>query len=130
MFDGIYKKKKIVAVDDDEICLSNIESPLQNEYEIYKMGSGNEVLDFLSYKKFVPDLILLDIVMPKMTGWQVFEKIKAIDCLKDVPIIFVTSLDKDETKERAFKTGAVDFIIKPYKNTVLQKRVKDVLKEW
>jgi putative two-component system response regulator len=129
MSDSIYKKKKIVAVDDDEICLSNIELSLQNEYEIYKMGSGNEVLDFLCDKKFVPDLILLDIVMPKMTGWQVFEKIKAIDSLKDVPIIFVTSLDNDVTKERAFKMGAADLIIKPYKNTVLQKRIKDVLNE-
>jgi response regulator RpfG family c-di-GMP phosphodiesterase len=123
------KKKKVLLIDDDEIHLITAELFLKNDYEVYKAKSGNEALEVLSSKKFVPNIILLDIVMQNMTGWEVFSKIKAIDFLKNVPIIFLTSIAEEEEKKRAFKMGIAGFITKPFNMTDLTSEIKEVLKK-
>jgi PleD family two-component response regulator len=129
MSDEIKGKKTIVLVDDNEMCLRTAELFLQKEYEVHKADSGSGALDYLTNNEPVPDLILLDIVMPKVTGWQVFDKIRAINRLKDVPIVFVTSLDDEEAKERAYLMGAADYITKPYNMVLLQRIVRNVLEK-
>jgi putative two-component system response regulator len=123
------EKKKIIIVDDDEISLATAELYLQNDYEIHKIKSGSEFFDYLTNNEYIPDLILLDILMPDMTGWDILKKIRAISNLKSVPVVFITSLDNNESKKQAFRMGAADYITKPYNMSFLQKSIKDVFKK-
>ena len=118
-------KKKIFLVDDDEIHLTTAELFLKNEYEIYKAKSGNEMFERLSSNEFVPDLILLDIIMPNMNGWEVFDKIRTTDALKNIPVVFLTSIVDEAEKKRAFKMGIADFVTKPFNMSDLKSRIKD-----
>ena len=121
-------KKKVLLVDDDEMQLTTAELFLKDEYEIYKKTSGEEALEYLSSKKITPDLIMLDILMPKMDGWEVLKRIRTIGFLKNVPIVFLTSLEEEAEKKQAYKLGVTDFITKPYNMMDLKRRVKDAIK--
>ena len=122
-------KKKILLVDDDEIHLTTAELFLKDEYETFKAKSGNEALTCLSKNEFVPDLIMLDLVMPNMDGWEVFKRIKATGSLKNIPIAFVTSEGGNEERKRAYSMGVADYIIKPFNMTELKSRIKEILKK-
>ena len=122
-------RKSILLVDDDEIHLSITEVSLKDEYEIFLVKSGEEALEFLSKSQIIPDLILLDILMPMMDGWIVFDKIHDIAALKFTPIMFYTSLDEESAKEKAYELGAFDYIIKPCEQSVLLGRIKDSLQK-
>jgi DNA-binding response OmpR family regulator len=124
------KKKKVLLVDDDEMHLITAELFLKNEYEIRKTKSGQEALECLNNKEFVPNVILLDIMMPNMNGWEVFKRIRAIDFLNKVPIVFLTGEEDETEKNRAYKIGIADYITKPYNMTDLIRRIKDVLKKY
>jgi DNA-binding response OmpR family regulator len=124
------KKIKIYLIDDDEIHLTTAELFLQDEYEVHKAKSGQEALDYITNNKFVPHIILLDLVMPNMTGWDVFKKLRQIDFLKNVPIAFVTSTVEDEERKKAFKMGIAEYIMKPFNMTELKSRVKDIRKKF
>ena len=119
-------KKKILLVDDDEIHLTTAELFLKNDYEILKMHSGKEALEHLSGNEYVPDLVLLDIIMPNMDGWEVFRKFKEIAKMKNVPIVFLTAVENEDEKKKAFRLGIADFIHKPFNMTVLKDRVHEV----
>ncbi|MDR0472422.1 MAG: response regulator [Treponema sp.] len=123
------KKKKVLLIDDDEIHLITAELFLKNDYEVYKMKSGSEALEYLTSNKLVPNIILLDIVMPNMSGWEVFVKIKAIDSLKNVPIVFLSSITEEEEKKRAYKMGIAGFITKPFNMTDLISEIKEVIRK-
>jgi DNA-binding response OmpR family regulator len=123
------EKKKVLMVDDDIIHLTTAELFLKDEYEIIKMKSGDEALEYLNSNKFVPDIILLDIMMPNMDGWEVLKRIKAIDFLKKVPIIFLTAVEEEMDMKKAFKMGVADYIMKPFNMTNLKGRIKDALKK-
>ena len=123
-------KIKVFLIDDDEIHLTTAELYLQDEYAVYKAKSGQEALDYIKNNKFVPNIILLDIIMPNMTGWDVFKKLREIDSLKNVPIAFLTSVVDAEEKKKAFKMGIADYIMKPFNMTELKGRVKDIRKKF
>jgi DNA-binding response OmpR family regulator len=127
MVNNANEKKTIFLVDDDEIHLKTAELFLKNDYEIHKASSGDEALQCLNNREFTPDLIMLDIIMPNMTGWEVFKKIRALDYLKNVPIAFLTSLTGEEEKKKARQLGAADYIMKPFNMNDLKTRVKDAL---
>ncbi len=120
-------KKKVLLIDDDEMHLITAELYLKNDYEILKVKSGEEALSKLNNNEFVPNLILLDIVMEGMNGWEVFKKIRAIPSLKNLPIAFLTSENDQAEKDRATKLGAADYITKPFNMTLLKSKVKDIL---
>jgi len=124
------KKLKIYLIDDDEIHLTTAELYLQDEYEVHKAKSGQEALDNITNNKFIPNIILLDLVMPSMTGWEVYKRLRQIDSLKNVPIAFVTSTAEKEEKNKAFKMGIADYILKPFNMTELKGRVKDIRKKF
>jgi putative two-component system response regulator len=120
-------KIKIYLIDDDDIHLTTAELFLQGEYEVHKANSGQEALDYITGNKFIPNLILLDIVMPNMTGWDVFKKLREIDFLKNVRIAFLTSIAEESEKKRAYKMGIADYIMKPFNMTELKSRVKELI---
>jgi PleD family two-component response regulator len=121
------EKKKILLIDDNETQLAIARSVLKNEYIIFTATSGKDAIEHLLYG-INPDLILLDIVMPRMDGWETFNRIRSISLLKEVPIIFLTSITDESQKKRAFEIGAVDYIKKPYEREDLLTRVKNNLK--
>jgi putative two-component system response regulator len=122
-------RKAILLVDDDEIHLSITENSLKDEYQIHMVKSGAEALEFLDKSHIIPDLILLDILMPEMDGWVVFDKIHDIAALKFTPIMFFSSLDEENAKEKAYELGAFDYIIKPCEQSVLLDRIKNTLQK-
>ena len=122
-------RKIILLVDDDEIHLAITESELKDEYEVVMVKSGEEALEFLGKNHIVPDLVLLDILMPTMDGWETFDKINDIATLKLTPIMFYTSLDEANAKEKAYELGAFDYITKPCEQSVLQTKIKTTIQK-
>jgi len=105
-------KKKILVIDDDQIYLEMTKSVLENDYEVITVNSGNDALK-LFFQGLVPDLVLLDVVMPDMDGWHTYERIQRISNLHKVPIAFVTASNDPKDRSRAREEGAVDYILKP-----------------
>jgi CheY-like chemotaxis protein len=122
-------RKSILMVDDDEMHLSLTEALLKDEYEVFMVKSGKEALEFLGTGQIIPDLILLDILMPEMDGWAVFDKINDIAALKFTPIMFFTSLDEESAREKAYEIGAFDYVTKPCNQPVLLDKIKDTLQK-
>jgi len=123
----ILKKKKILVVDDSEIDLNLVEIMLQDKYTILPTRSGKEALDYLFHNSNV-DLILLDLVMPEMDGWETFSRIKDLGIISNVPIAFLTSVHGIDEQNHAREIGAADFIFKPYTRKELLRRIKIILK--
>ena len=119
-------KRKILLIDDDDISLTIAVGMLSDDYEVTTVKSGKDAL-FLLVHEYKPDLILLDILMPEMDGWETFHKIKGISLLRHVPIAFLTSINDPEGMQRAQEIGASDYITKPYDYTLLQTRVGKIL---
>ena len=115
-------KKTILIVDDDPsniIALTQILSP---EYTVYAVKSGEEAIE--AAEKFLPDLILLDIIMPEMDGYETLFALNCEEKAKDIPVIFVTGLDGVGDEKRGLLLGAADYITKPFAPELLLKRVK------
>jgi methyl-accepting chemotaxis protein len=117
-------RKKILLVDDDDIHLEMSNGILANDFEVTMVKSGKDALQ-LFYQGYVPGLILLDLVMPDMDGWHVFESIHRISKLHSVPIAFCTSSSDPKDIDHAKRVGAVDYIKKPCDD--LLKRVHKLL---
>ncbi|MEF8879424.1 MAG: response regulator [Candidatus Thermoplasmatota archaeon] len=122
-------KKNILIVDDEpDVALTakyNINE--DDEYNIEVVNSGEECLEFLE-KNGKPDLIVLDIMMPGMSGWEVHKKLKENSEWMNIPIIFLTAR-VDDTAEHAGKFLAEDYIEKPYQPEDLKNRVKRILQD-
>jgi methyl-accepting chemotaxis protein len=121
------EKKRILIVDDDTTHLVSTKAMLEKNYEVSTAKSGKDAL-VLFYQGLVPNLILLDLLMPDMDGWNTYEKIKALSNLHAVPIAFFTSSEDPKDRTLAQKIGAVDFITKPTKMSELLERVKKIVK--
>jgi len=122
-------RKSILLVDDDVVHLTLTELSLKEQYDIQMVKSGKEALEFLEKKQNIPDLIMLDILMPEMDGWTVFDKISDIASLKFTPIMFFSSVDDEGTKEKAYELGALDYLNKPCEKSLLLKRVGEALEK-
>ena len=120
------EKKKILMVDDDEIQLMTAEAMLMSQYLIFTARSGKEAIDYFLHGQ-IPDLILLDIMMPDMDGWETYNRLRAVSKLKDVPIAFLTSITDSFEKSRAMGMGVADFITKPFDQDSLLSRVKNIM---
>ena len=125
---GISGRKKILVVDDDGFHLSVVEKMLEDEYEVSAAKSGEEALERLR-GKFVPDMVLLDVLMPNMDGWEVYRRIRAINSLQDVPVVFFTSVTEKIEITHAYDIGAADYIMKPFEKEELLKRLETTLKK-
>ncbi|MDR2596748.1 MAG: methyl-accepting chemotaxis protein [Treponema sp.] len=122
------ERQKILVVDDDVIHLEMVNAVLQGEYDVSTVESGKNALG-LFYQGLVPQLILLDLVMPDMDGWSTYERIRAISGLHDTPMAFFTSSNDLKDIERAREIGVVDFIKKPYNKDDLLRRVDRILRK-
>lgn len=119
------RKDRILVVDDDRMNLKMAEHMLGKKYEVSCVASGQEALETLT--RSVPNLILLDLHMPQMNGLEVFEKIKQMDKVRDVPVVFLTADSERETEIEIFKAGAMDYIQKPFLAEVVIRRIDRIL---
>jgi len=119
-------KNKIMVIDDDSILLKSIEVILSKEnYQVIIAHSGNEALTFIN-NGIIPDLILLDVAMPDMDGYSTFTAIKAI---LNVPIIFLSGMEDNNSELTGLKLGAVDYVTKPFIPDILLARINIHLKD-
>ena len=118
-------KNIILVVDDDKTNLTLAQKILLSQYRIAATNSGKAALKYLEHNH--PDLILLDINMPEMDGFEVMEQIRSDARTADIPIIFLTADDKADTEIRCFQMGAVDFVRKPFIPDVLMSRVSKTI---
>jgi len=112
---------KILVIDDTPEYIEMLSSIL-NEYEVYAAKEGKKGLSLA--EAILPDLILLDINMPFMTGYEVCRRLKQMDKVRNIPVIFLTANDGSDYEEIGFNLGAVDFIAKPFHASLLKARVK------
>lgn len=113
----------ILIVDDNPQNIQVLGSVLKTKnYDVSISMTGLEALDYLTHDQ--PDLILLDVMMPQMDGYEVCRIIKKDNALKNIPIVFITAKSETEDIVKGFKTGAVDYISKPFNSEELLARVE------
>src|SRR5665811_836730 len=116
----------ILVVDDAHENLMIMESILAKDYSLKLFNESRQALDYAFANP--PDLILLDIMMPNIDGFETCRRLKANPKLADIPVIFITSKNEDEYEETGFAVGASDFIHKPINAPIVVARVKTHLK--
>ncbi|MGA8148554.1 MAG: response regulator [Gallionellaceae bacterium] len=119
-------RPKILVVDDAPENLMVMEAILGNDYSLKLLDNANDALNYAFANP--PDLILLDVMMPEIDGFETCRRIKANPKLADVPVIFITSKNDVQDEEQGFSVGASDFIHKPISAPVVAARVKTHLK--
>ena len=115
------KKHSILIIDDTPMVLRALGDILKTEYNVLIAKSGEQ--GFESAKKNRPSIILLDILMPGMSGFETMEALKADEQTKNIPVIFISGDVSAEAKERGYRLGAVDFIEKPFIEIAIIRRV-------
>ena len=113
----------ILVVDDTPANLSLMSSLLKDTYKVKVANSGERALE-IAQSDTPPDLILLDIIMPGMDGYEVCRRLKAREATKDIPIIFITAMADVENESMGFALGAVDYISKPFNKAVVKARIR------
>ena len=120
-------QSKIVVIDDDQEILKIFKRYLENEnYIVYTVDNSFKALE--TVEKVKPGLILLDVQMPEMNGYEVCSKIRNNESLSGVPVIFISALDEQQDKTKAFSHGAVDYIVKPPSKKEIVDKIKKHLK--
>lgn len=114
--------KKIMFVDDSKANLLIGKNLLSEMYEVYAMLSGEKLFEML--ERVTPDLILLDVEMPIMNGFQVLDRLKSMDSTRDIPVIFLTAQSGADSELEGLSKGAVDYITKPFSAPLLLKRIE------
>ncbi|MCL2411284.1 MAG: response regulator [Treponema sp.] len=117
------EKTTVLIVDDEEINIDILEEILKEDYHILSASNGREALVVLKTAKILPKIILLDVVMPQMTGRELLEVLMNDTALKRIPVIFITAEEKSESE--LLDAGAVDFISKPLDHDIVKLRVRN-----
>lgn len=117
------KRPRILIVDDVPANIKMLREVLKSNYEIIFATSGPDAIELME-PKALPDLILLDIMMPDMDGYEVCRILKSDDLTAKIPIIFITSKDDEEDEIKGFELGAVDYVTKPFSIPVVKARVQ------
>lgn len=123
------KKYKILVADDDLDILEIIKFNLErNGFEVFVTNKSTETYE--QALKIKPDLILHDLMMPDMDGFQVCRKVKNSEQLKNIPFVFLTARNEEHSEVQGFDLGAEDYIAKPIKPAALSTRLKTIIKRY
>jgi putative two-component system response regulator len=117
--------KTIFMVDDSDTSLTIAKNALENQYRVLTMSSAARMFNIL--EKVIPDLIILDIKMPEMDGFEALNILKSKPLYASIPVMFLTGCSDREIEAKGFEMGVVDFISKPFSEPVLLKRIKTQL---
>lgn len=130
-------RPRLLVVDDQATNIQVLYQILSSDYQVLMATSGAQALALCASKQ--PDLVLLDLVMPDMDGYQVCQRLKSDAATRDIPVIFVTAQTDESAEEKGFDLGAVDFISKPINPRIVRARIKthlmlkaqsDLLRSW
>ncbi len=119
------KRQTIMLVDDNQANLNIGKNMLKDSYEVYALPSAERLFKFLETVK--PDLILLDIAMPGMSGFEVIRILKADSRYANIPVIFVTARSEEMNELEGLSLGAVDYVTKPFSAAILLRRIENHL---
>jgi diguanylate cyclase (GGDEF)-like protein len=115
----------LLVVDDEKQNRTLLTELLRSDYHIILAKHGTQALE--RAQEHLPELILLDVLMPEMDGYAVIRALKEDDRTRDIPVIFITALDSAEDEERGLELGAVDYISKPFRPSIVRARVRNHL---
>jgi len=116
------KPKKILVVDDEERVREMLGFRLRLfGYEVVQAANGREAIEAATREK--PDLVLLDVMMPELDGFQVCSRLKQDEATRSIPVVILTAKAEAKDVTRAVNSGAVDYVVKPYDPQVLQQKV-------
>ncbi|MCG5240148.1 diguanylate cyclase domain-containing protein [Azospirillum doebereinerae] len=118
-------RPKILVVDDIPSNVHVLSRILKDDYDIYFATDGEKALELVQRR--LPDLVLLDIMMPGMDGYEVCSRIKADPATNDIPVIFISAKSEVEDETRGLEVGAIDFITKPISPPIVKARVRNHL---
>jgi diguanylate cyclase (GGDEF)-like protein len=117
--------QKILIVDDTEENIKILNNLLHEQYEVYFATRGEDAIKIAQTEN--PDLILLDIIMPEMDGYEVCRRLKSSKQFRHVPIVFVTAMSDIENEAKGLALGAIDYITKPFSPAIVEARIKNHL---
>jgi CheY-like chemotaxis protein len=117
------QKKTVLIVDDAPANIQIVHSILKDEYRVRVATSGRKAMELVNAKPR-PDLVLLDVMMPEMYGYEVCGRLKASKETRDIPVIFLTGMTDADDETKGFQAGAVDYIHKPFSPAVVKARVQ------
>ena len=120
------KKYSILIVDDSPIIIMELTDILSSDYEVYTEIDAQKVVE--TTEKLLPDIILLDIIMPEQDGYTAIASLKNHEHTKDIPVIFLSGLNNVDSEERGLLWGAADYITKPYSREIIRLRVDNQIK--
>jgi len=115
------ERKKVMVIDDHKININLVVEALKDKYRVSVATNGREALDLVAQNP--PELILLDVMMPGMDGYQVCRKLKSDNRFTHIPVIFLTALNDEKDESFGLNLGAVDYITKPFNPRLLEQRV-------
>jgi diguanylate cyclase (GGDEF)-like protein len=118
-------RQTVLIVDDTPANIEMLSEALSDEYEVLFATSGQDALDIASNQH--PDLILLDVIMPDMDGYQVCTRLKEGARTRTIPVIFVTAMDHEEDETKGLNVGAIDYLTKPIRPPIVRARVRNHL---
>ena len=116
------ERNSLLIVDDDASSLRALTHILQSDYSIYTAKDGESALK--KAERFLPDLILLDILMPRMDGYEVLGALRKSEKAGEIPVIFITGLNNRNDEEKGLTLGARDYITKPFQATIVKLRIQ------
>ena len=119
----VEKKNSLLLVDDENTNLKVLTHILGSTYTIYTAPNGSSAVE--KANEYLPDLILLDILMPEMDGYQTILELKKNDVTRKIPVIFITGLNSDEDEEKGLSLEAADYITKPFNAVLVKLRVRN-----
>jgi len=118
----------LLVVDDNEMNRDLLSRRLERQgYRVTVAIDGRQALEFLNREPF--NLVLLDLMLPEMNGYQVLEHLKADDSLSHIPVIMTTALDEADGKQKCMELGAYDYLTKPFNPVQLKARIIDCLEK-
>ena len=117
------RKNSILIIDDSEVSIMALKDILEPDYSVFTAKNGKIGME--EAEKQLPDIILLDIIMPEIDGYTVLTSLKKNDKTKDIPVMLISSLDDMRNEQKGFILGASDYVSKPFSPTVVKHRVQN-----
>jgi CheY-like chemotaxis protein len=119
-------KNSVLIVDDEKINIITLTNILKHDYTLYAAANGQDAIE--TAKEFLPDVIMLDIIMPDMDGYEVFSRLKNGEKTREIPVIFITGLTSLEDEKKGLDLGAADYITKPFDPEIVKLRVSKLVR--
>jgi len=120
------KRYSVLIVDDEKSNIMLLSNIIKDDYKVFAVRNGLEAIE--TAEEDLPDLILLDIIMPEMDGYAVISALKKSEKTRDIPVIFITGLNDEEAEEKGLALGAVDYIPKPFQSAIVKLKIRNQIK--